>query len=169
MYDQQFPEVCRLIFPELDGAPGEQQENAFKRSLAFTREYYDRRSQASFAAHNPDSKLNASEQQFASSYGDPTTFENSGIIGVATGGKRDPRHNRWERRNKRRQALGKKPAASGQSGVLGRERLMKKALKADVLYLMIVNMPNEEELQAAKAAEEKMKREQPNWFEKAIS
>jgi hypothetical protein len=34
---------------------------------------------------------------------------------------------------------------------------------------MVVNMPSEEELQAAKAAVEEMKKERPNWFEKFTS
>ena len=168
MYDQQIPEVCALVFPDIDKASSEQQENAFKRSLNFTRDYYDRRSQAEFAARNPESKLNAQEQHFAGSHGDPTKYENSGILGVATGGRVDPRRRRWDRRNQLRQRLGKDPAPSG-SGVLGREPLVKKALKDSILYLMIVNMPSEEELQAAKAAEEKFKKEQPNWFEKVVS
>lgn len=150
MHNEQIPEACALVFPELDKASGEQHENAFKRSLNFTRDYYDRRSQAEFAAHNPDSKLNVQNQQFAGKYGDPTTFENSGVIGVATGGRIDPRRRRWG------QALGKKPVPSG---------LVKKALAFNILYLMIVDMPTEEELQAAKAAEQKMKKERPNWFE----
>ena len=169
MTNQQIPEICPLIFPELDKASGKQQQNAFKRSLNFARDYYDRRSQAEFAARNPDSKLNAQEQQFAGSYGDPTRFENSGITGVASGGAIDPRRKRWEKRNNLRQRLGKKPVASGQSGLGGREGLMKKVLKDNILYLMVVNMPSEEELQAAKVAVEEMKKEQPNWFEKLAS
>ena len=165
MHNEQISDACALIFPELDKASGEQQENAFKRSLNFTRDYYDRRSQAEFAAHNPDSKLNVQNQQFAGKYGDPTTFENSGVIGVATGGKIDPRR----RRQLRLQALRKKAGPSGQSGLLGSRGLVKKALAPNVLYLMIVNMPSEEELQAAKAAEEKMKKERPNWFESLAS
>lgn len=166
MVNSQIPEVCPLVFPDLEKASGEQQENAFKRSLAFTRDYYDRRSQATFAAHNPDSKLNVQENEFASKYGDPTTFENSGLIGVATGGRIDPRKRRWEKRNQRRQRFGKEPIPSGKSGIRPGGGLIKKALSDNIVYLMIVNMPSEEELQAAKAAEEKMKREQPNWFEK---
>ena len=39
----------------------------------------------------------------------------------------------------------------------------------NVLYLMVVNMPSDEELRAAEEAEENMKRDQPNWFEKIMS
>jgi hypothetical protein len=169
MINEQIPEVCPLVFPELDKASGEEQQNAFKRSLNFARDYYDRRSQAEFAASNPDSKLNVQGHRFAGSYGDPTRFDNSGVIGVATGGAIDPRRKRWERKNYMRQALGKKPVPSGQSGIGGREGLVTKVLKDNILYLMIVNMPSEEELQAAKAAVEEMKKEQPNWFEKLTS
>ena len=166
MHNKQIPEACALVFPELDKASGEQQENAFKRSLNFTRNYYDRRSQAEFAAHNPDSKLNVQNPQFAGKYGDPTTFENSGVVGVATGGRVDPRRRRWNRRNDLKQKVGKDPIPSGQSGLLGgRAGVVKKVLAPNILYLMIVNMPSEEELQAAKAAEERMKKERPNWFE----
>ena len=167
--NQQLPEVCPLVFPELEKAGGEQQENAFKRSLAFTRHYYDRRSQAEFAAHNPGSKLNVKDHEFATKYGHPTTFENSGLIGVMTGGKVDPRRKRWESRNRRREAFGKKPIPSGQQGLLGKPGLVKRTLGDNILYLMIVNMPSDEELKAAKEAEERFTKEQPNWFEKLIA
>jgi hypothetical protein len=34
---------------------------------------------------------------------------------------------------------------------------------------MVVNMPSEEEWEAVRAVEEKLKKEQPNWFEKVAS
>lgn len=165
MLNQQLPECCPLIFPELEKATGEQKANAFKRSLDFTRDYYDRRGQAEFAARNPDSKLNVQNPEFAGKHGDPTTFENSGILGIASGGLIDPRRRRWERRNMLRERIGRDPVPSG-----GRPKggLVRRQLGENVLYLMVVNMPSDEELQAAKEAEERMKREQPNWFEKIM-
>lgn len=166
MLDQQIPECCPLVFPELEKASGEQKENAFKRSLNFTREYYDQRGQAEFAANNPDSKLNVKEQEFAGKHGDPKNFENSGLLGVATGGRIDPRRRRFERKNKLRERLGKE--SGGRQKLLGKGGLVKRSLGENILYLMVVNMPSEEELQAAKEAEERMKKEQPNWFEKMM-
>lgn len=173
MLNQQIPECCPLIFPELERASGEQKQNAFKRSLAFTRDYYDRRGQAEFAAKNPDSALNVQpEPQFAGSHGDPTSFSNSGLLGVATGGRIDPRQRRWERRNMLRERLGKEGTPAGSSGrrggLLGKDGLVRRQLGENVLYLMVVNMPSEEELQAAKEAEERMKAEEPGWFEKFV-
>lgn len=164
-YNNQLPETCPLVFPELEKATEEQKENALKRSFAFTRDYYDRRSQAAFAAHDPDSKLNVQDHEFAGKYGDPTTFENSGILGVLSGGGIDPGRRRFERKNRKLEARGRKPVPSGQNSRIPGKGTVKRMLGDNTLYLMVVNMPSEEELQAAKEAEERLKRENPGWFE----
>ena len=99
----------------------------------------------------------------------------------------DPRQRRLERRSRRRErwgretqpttstsapATGASPAATS-GGVLGRRRgdeggLIKRTLGEKVLYLMVVNLPSEEELQAAKEAVERLKKEEPAWWEKIL-
>lgn len=169
--NQQLPEVCPLVFPELEKATGEQKENAFKRSLNFTRDYYDRRGQAEFASKNPDSKLNVQEQKFAGEQGDPTYTQNRGLLGVVSNGRIEgPRRRRWERKNELRQRMGKEPLPpGGRKKLIGKEGLIRRQIGTNTLYLMVVNMPTEEELQVAKEAEERMKREEPNWFEKMVA
>ena len=46
--------------------------------------------------------------------------------------------------------------------------MIKRALGEKVLYLMVVNLPSGEELQAAKEAVERVKREEPAWWEKIL-
>ena len=166
--EQQLPEVCPLVFPELEKASDEQKENAFKRALNFSRDYYDRRGHAEFASQNPDSKLTVKEHEFESKYGDPKTFENSGLLGVMTAGRIDPKQRLAKLKNRRREQSGRR-SGTAIGGLREKKGFVKKKLGEGVLYLLIVNMPSEAELQAAKEAEEKMKREQPNWFEKLMS
>jgi hypothetical protein len=162
--NQQIPECCPLIFPKLDNAIAAQKENALKRAMAFVGNYYDKRAQAKFAAQNPDSRLNVQEHTFAGKYADPTTFEHSGIVGNLTGGAIDPSRDKWERKQ---QARAYRAANSGShGGPLGLIGFAKRTFSEGVLYLLVVNMPSEQQLQAAKEAEERMKREVPDWYTK---
>lgn len=155
--ESQMPEICELIFPESrDGDDTEQ--SGLKKSFAFAMDYYDRRSQAAYAAHNPESSLNVREHEFAGRYANPTTFENSSVLGVLTGGVVDPRGRKMERRAAReaeRQAakgVEKKEAKKERTGLIGSVRDM---LHVGVLYLLIVNMPSEAELEYARQAASK--------------
>ncbi|KAF2152148.1 hypothetical protein K461DRAFT_294985 [Myriangium duriaei CBS 260.36] len=164
----QMPEVCPLEFPELDAATPEQRKNGFRRAMAFTSDYFDRRSQALFDEHNPDSKLSVQQKPFAGKYADPTTFENSGIIGVLTGGYIDRGQRKWERRNQQRLASGRKPLQPGERGGLigGAIQTVRKAVQENVIYLLVVKMPTEGELAKAAALQAKLKQENPKWYEK---
>ena len=51
--ESQIPEVCSLIFPEGDDND-DIETSGFTKGLEFAKDYYDRRSQASYAAHNPE-------------------------------------------------------------------------------------------------------------------
>ncbi|KAF2165065.1 hypothetical protein M409DRAFT_55965 [Zasmidium cellare ATCC 36951] len=168
--ESQIPPVCPLTFPTLASASAEDQRNAFRKAIAFSRDYYDRRERATFAAHNQDSKLNIEEKPFAGRYADPTTFEKSGLIGVLTGGAVDPRRRRRERRAEMGRGghiRGRRSGGSGsggqRTGIVGGVR---KVLGERVLYLMVVNMPSREEMEVAAQMEARMKAEEPNWFEK---
>lgn len=177
------PQICPLIFPDLAAAPEEKKQNALQRSYAFAQDYYDRRSRAEFAHKNPESQLEYPDANFKGSYADPNTkLANSGLLGALTGGKVNPRQRLSERRARKMESYGREnqpptyasapgaPAATtGQASVRqrrGEGGLIKRTLGEKVSYLMVVNLPSEEELQAAKEAVERVKREEPSWWEK---
>ncbi|KAF2163587.1 hypothetical protein M409DRAFT_26196 [Zasmidium cellare ATCC 36951] len=139
--EAQLPEVCPLVFPDTrdQGDAG-----SFKRAMAFTADYFDRRSQASYAAKNPNSKLNVVDRQFAGRYADPTTFEHSGLIGVLSGGAVDPCRRHWEEEEEERR---KNPQPEKKRG--GLLSSVRQRLREGVLYLLIVNMPSASELREA--------------------
>ena len=95
-------------------------------------------------------------QQFASRLSDPNHPANSGsLISLLTGGAINPAERRQrrreallERRNRRRAAVGL-PLKNRKAKKGG---LIKRVLQQDVLYLMIVNMPSEQELLSAREA-----------------
>ncbi|KAK4500994.1 hypothetical protein PRZ48_006800 [Zasmidium cellare] len=134
--ETQLPEVCPLVFPD---TRDQSDSGSFKRAMAFTQDYFDRRSQASYAAKNPNSKLNVMDHQFAGRYADPTTFEHSGLIGVLSGGAADPCRRHWEEEEE--EAKKAKPEPEKKRG--GLLSGVRDRLKEGVLYLLIVNMPSE--------------------------
>ncbi|KAJ6151659.1 hypothetical protein N7470_007256 [Penicillium chermesinum] len=125
-------------------------------------DYYDRRSQAEFEYQNPDSKLctnNSERIQFASRYSDPNNPASQGsLISLLTGGHVNPRAGvdklRQKGRDHQREEANRQLAETGSiervpySRVANREGILKRVLRQDVLYLMVVNMPTEEELAA---------------------
>lgn len=156
----EMPESAPLIFPALDAAMSDQnpeaaakKQNAFKKSGKFIAEYMDRRAQAEYNAENPDSTLTVpQERHFASRYSDPNHPANSGhLLSLVTGGKFDPRAQMGQRRAK--MPIGRVRKATGT------DKPLRKILRANVLYLMVVNMPSGEEMEAARAEIEREKRE----------
>jgi hypothetical protein len=155
--EMELPEAAPLIFPTLDrvaadsSAAGIKKQNKLKSSQKFVADYFDRRAQAQYAAENPGSSLAVPgpETQFASRYSDPNHPANSGsLISLVTGGFIDPSGRKRDKRAARRgQDVTPQTALKGGRGG-GREGIVKRILKKDVLYLMIVNMPSDEELQA---------------------
>ncbi|KAF2502293.1 hypothetical protein BU16DRAFT_474474 [Lophium mytilinum] len=170
MGEEQLPEAAPLIFPALDAASDEQKLNAFKRAGAFVKDYGDRKAQASFMANQPDSKLNVTPKpEFSSRFADPThPVHQGGILNLLTGGElkkmrgsradsrredrgydtaRDRLHDRRAgRQNKNKVGLGKSS-----------KRGLKRVLAENVLYLMIVDLPSEEELHQAAENQANMK------------
>lgn len=138
--EAQIPEVCSLEFPGEDHS----NESGFTRSVNFTKDYYDRRSQAAYAAKHPDSTLNAQDHDFAGRYADPTTFQDSCLLGVLTNGTIDPRANRQKRRAAN--SPGESREKRGGGGLISS---VKGKLGQRVLYLLIVNLPSEEEMEYA--------------------
>ncbi|KAK4941004.1 hypothetical protein LTR66_014852 [Elasticomyces elasticus] len=162
----ELPECAPLVYPHLEKLSGAR-DSKLKEVKANLSEYYDRRSQAQFAHQNPESKLggnNPEDIQFASRYSDPNHPASQGsLISLLTGGHLNPRAGvdklRQKRRDNKREEANQQLAESGSSEqapysrVANREGVLKRVLRQDVLYLMVVNMPTEEELAAAMAAE----------------
>ncbi|MCJ1478673.1 hypothetical protein MMC13_007354 [Lambiella insularis] len=166
--EMEMPLAAPLIFPALDDAAAatsteEQKENALKKGQKFLRDYYDRRAQATYAAENMDSSLSVPQtKEFASRYSDPNHPANSGsLISLVTGGtinpvpRRDDRRLRKaERHDQRRESRSpgglKMPVTRDKTG--RRIGLVRRLLRKDALYLMVVNMPTDEEIAAAREA-----------------
>lgn len=158
----ELPEAAPLIFPALEdladdtSADAEKKKSKMKSSQKFVADYFDRRAQATYIAENPNSKLALSPSEdggpkFASRYADPNHPANSGsLISLLTGGHINPETRRQQRKiNKRvRKAYRRGEEITPQTGKK-RDGFVKKILKKKVLYLMIVNLPSDEELQAA--------------------
>jgi hypothetical protein len=165
-WEHHLPEAMPLVFPDLD--EDAQVEGGKKK---FLKEYKDRRARARFAQLHPESKLNVlPKEEFASRYSDPShPASNGNIVNFLSGGKID-RPNLKERRTimkgmvtgkgrmspaeARRELIekesgradeGKKGPVKGMVGAMGRR------IHEDVVYLMVVNMPSEEELREIKA------------------
>ncbi|KAF2501323.1 hypothetical protein BU16DRAFT_613242 [Lophium mytilinum] len=165
--EAQMPECCPLVFPTLD-APStteEQKKGAFKRAGAFVSDYKDRKARAQFQYNNPDSTLNVlPEEKFASIFSDPNhPMHKGGPLNTLTGGYL----------YKGKQMLNDKGMGSALplkmkiqgghdgGGVGGtRGRAMKRVIGEDVLYLMVVNMPSDEELAEVASMEMQMREAQ---------
>ncbi|KAK4943152.1 hypothetical protein LTR10_017176 [Elasticomyces elasticus] len=143
--DVELPEAAPLVFPKLNELPDDQRKNKMNKT-GFLDDYLDRRAQAKFDQGNPGSRLVVSRPKFVSKWSDPTHPVHSAsslrtMVGAITGrgGGDDPRSQlgrleedaRYEKEAEKSSSL--------------RERMMQKP----VLYLMVVNMPSEEELRIA--------------------
>jgi hypothetical protein len=158
----ELPEAAPLIFPALESlvdptTPGEvQKSNKLKSTGKFFADYSDRRAQARYAAENPDSMLamNPEDQKFAGRFADPNHAANSGsLVSLLTGGKINPNALRERRRASKRvgraMRRGQEITPEMKQGKR-RQGVIRKMLRKDVLYLMIVNLPTEEEMAAAR-------------------
>jgi hypothetical protein len=148
----QISESSLLIFPALEAASDEQKNNAFKRAGHFILDYEDRKFQAKFAVQNPGSSLAASAalKEFSSRWADPNSAANSwGLVAVLPGGVL----RRQAKRRRRNRLLGRGDVPVNEN-LRQRQSLIgtaKRNLHEGVLYLMIVNMPSEEEMKEAVA------------------
>ncbi|RAL64631.1 hypothetical protein DID88_001664 [Monilinia fructigena] len=142
----QMPESAELLFPLLETASDEQKENAMKKAGVWLGEWRDKRSTANFAYENPSTTLatNSGELEAPSSrWADPSHPVNQGgIIGVLSGGHLG-RASRKDRRRERKGLPKDEKLKAHRTGIL---RTAKRKLHEDVLYLMIVNMPSNEEM-----------------------
>lgn len=182
--ESQLPECAPLIHPALDVALTStsltKESSIMQRNSSVVNDYLDRRSQDLFASKNPDSKLTAampvsSPDSYVNRFANPDHPVNNGsIFALLSGGTFDPigagRVRRAEAKAKRK---GEEPLTDRErhDALMGRKvrgrvtgtpskelPLIGKVLKKDVLYLVVVNLPTDEEIAAAaeklKAAKE---------------
>ncbi|KAI4600894.1 hypothetical protein KJ359_013057 [Pestalotiopsis sp. 9143b] len=146
------PECAPLIFPQLDNLDEKKKENSIKQFGSFMSDYYDRQAAAKFETQHPESRIpTAPRKEFASSYSDPNSAAGSGgLISIATGGKYNPVGPLGRIRNRRSERRGE--------GDVDREtrlqtrrrrkdnRPLRRMIKQNALYLMVVNLPSQEEM-----------------------
>ncbi|KAG9780008.1 hypothetical protein KCU88_g3873, partial [Aureobasidium melanogenum] len=166
------PEAAPLVYPALDmvlssKAVTKTKSGANIKSLVI-QEYLDRRAQADFMHEYPGSKLSTMIQpepkKPVNRFADPNHPVNSGsIFGLVTGGTWDPvAQGRIRRAEDKAKRNGEPPltAEERHDAYMGRKvrgrvtgtpskqlPIIGKSLKKDVLYLAIVNLPTEEELE----------------------
>ncbi|MCJ1379611.1 hypothetical protein MMC17_002713 [Xylographa soralifera] len=162
--EAQMPVTCApLVFPALDavadaastknGGQNDGVANSIKAktksSTKFVNDYFDRRAQAVYAINNPNSTLTTQvapvAPQFKSRYADPNNATNMHLFSLLTGGKWKAQPLGARRRYERAQ---RKEAEKRAQGIRTQPR--KRMLSESVLYLMVVNMPTELELEKAK-------------------
>lgn len=171
--DDIFPEVAPLVFPGLTHMSTQAEDDVsnnkgkLAQKKAFADDYFDRRATAKYASEHPDSVLTTSAPtpQFHSRYADPNHPASSGdLVSLITGGRLSNSgglagviskvHGRAGLRGSSRNAgLGGRLGGGfggNCSGRGGRGPSIKNFLKQDVLYLLVVNMPSEEELDNAR-------------------
>lgn len=150
--EAELPECAPLIFPSLEAANPEQKKSAFKRAHTFIGDYGDRRARAQFQHNNPDSHLNAlPEEKFSSIFANPNhPIHKGGPLNTLTGGYLYKGAKTLRDSGGSLPTLLSKQAGKEGTGVGGdKGRGLKRLLAEDVLYLMVVNMPSEEEMRAA--------------------
>ncbi|RKK94324.1 hypothetical protein BFJ68_g15200 [Fusarium oxysporum] len=165
--DFALPEAAPLIFPTLDvlAEADSEESRGLKQSLGekrtYIQEYYDKRAHAQFALNRPDNLL-ANQQEapkFTSRYADPSHPSNNGsLISLLTGGYVDPTKLRRGFRGQASEGQNQGQPSSARSDRQPGLPLPYKPVKAarkflfnkDILYLMVVNMPTEDELREAK-------------------
>lgn len=162
----EMPEAAPLVYPELDKAVDEEQADQgkasgkkpskFKSASKFVNEYSDRRAQAKFQSESPEAALLVpQEKQFASRYADPNHPASSGsLISLLTGGNVDPHL----RRRQRDQAKKDKRGFMGPLGMIRHYQPVRRVMRQGVLYMMVVNMPSDAEMAAARAEIEKQQK-----------
>jgi hypothetical protein len=164
--EMQLPECAPLIFPEIDRAAirvrdGLKPKSTLQSGRTWVRDYIDRKSQASFEAGHQGSAVAvpaSGRKAFTSRYNDPNHPANNGnLLSTLSGGLYVPKPCLFERagaaikesQDKRRAAQGLPPSETWAEKWARKRKesgTRLKILREDVLYLMVVNMPTEEEL-----------------------
>ncbi|KAE8441998.1 hypothetical protein EG329_003934 [Mollisiaceae sp. DMI_Dod_QoI] len=129
-----------------NGSEAKEKIGGFSTYQKVVENYFDKREQAKYAYKHPDSALATEKPEFASEYGDPThpsvTTNYYGRIAC----KIEKENLEEYQARKRAHALEVKRRGGG----------VRRFLQSSVLYLMIVNLPSEEEIADAKKALEEV-------------
>lgn len=167
-----FPECAPLIYPSLElvlqsNAVTPSNTSSLSPKSPVVQDYLDRRAQAQFAHDHRGAKLSSTlppqTKQFVNRFADPNHPVNSGsLYGLVTGGRWDPvASSRIRRAEAKAKKNGEPPltAEERHDAYMGRKvrgrvtgtpskniPLIGKILKKDVLYLTIVNLPTQEEM-----------------------
>ncbi|KAL6706361.1 hypothetical protein ACN47E_005467 [Coniothyrium glycines] len=161
-------EVAPLIYPGLEDMierPNVKRDENFKarliRNKEFVAEYFDRRARADYAGNNPDSaltKVSGDIPEFRNRFADPNHPCNNGhLFSLVTGGKyvAQPRSRRSHLREVGDD--GKlKPKVKQEHRIRGPISLVthpiRKVMTPNILYMTIVNLPSEAEMDEARQA-----------------
>ncbi|KUI70636.1 hypothetical protein VM1G_06503 [Cytospora mali] len=173
-----YPDLDRAAQNDLEqegkgkGAEDESMKEKWKGAGKWVQDYFDRKAQASYEKEHQGSSLtvpSSARPAFASRFSDPNHPANSGsLISLLTGGAVNPAARRQERRaakqdrramkreykDQRRMMRGKPPRGPRRTRPPKGQRkkgILKKILQQDVLYLLIVNLPTEQEVQESVA------------------
>ncbi|KAF9894969.1 hypothetical protein FE257_004593 [Aspergillus nanangensis] len=169
----ELPEAAPLVYPDLDlvatramegkGMESEGTREKLKNAGVWVQDYMDRKAQATYESKNLGSSLAVPEtgrKGFVSRYNDPNHPVNNGkLTSVLTGGLMGNKPGLIERattsiresQDAKRIARGETPSEPLKEKwqryqSKKKPGLIKKVLQQDVLYLLVVNMPSEEEL-----------------------
>lgn len=161
-HEEEMPEFAPLIFPYLDTLSEAEKQSAIKQKGEFLKDYFDRRAQASFAMDHPESKLAdvAPRKEWVSEYADPANPKSQGnLISTISGGYlKGPGARLTERRKQRRGRLGiggdQLPIETRRDKKEKRKnnRPLKRLMRQDALYLMVAEMPTQQEMDAVRQA-----------------
>lgn len=165
--DAEFPACAPLIYPDLDQASDEQKKGWFARGKDFTADYFDRRATAQYIADHPGSNIASVSKApvFESQRGDPSSVpKNTGVRAAITGSEGRLGARLRQRRDVRKQWVEERrenPAGLIRGGLKAVTKgnrpsdVVKRVMHPDVVYMLVVRMPSEEELaQVRKTAEE---------------
>jgi hypothetical protein len=162
-------QIAPLMYPGLEDMiehPQALRNETFKerllRNKAFAADYFDRRARAEYAGNNPGSALTKASSDtptFHTRFGDPNHPCNNGhLFSLVTGGKyvAQPLGSRRGRLREVGEDGKLKPKVVRDPKIRGPVSLitypLKKVMTPNVLYLTIVNLPSEEEMQEARSS-----------------
>ncbi|KAK1687492.1 hypothetical protein BDP55DRAFT_727419 [Colletotrichum godetiae] len=140
--EAEIPEPAPLVFPELDKMNEGQKQNMVKKFGDSISKYYDRKATDRFRKEHPDSKL----MPEASSEEEGPEASNS------TESHKGPIGRLKQRRQQRFEDSGREPKFGKEAREKRKNnRPLKKLMRQDALYLMVVNLPTSKEMDAVLA------------------
>ncbi|KAI3559690.1 hypothetical protein CABS01_13411 [Colletotrichum abscissum] len=140
--EAEIPEPAPLVFPQLDKMDEGQKQNMVKKFGDSISKYYDRKATDRFRKEHPDSKLMQEDSS-----------EEEGLeASSSTEGHKGPIRRLKQRRQERFEASGRERKFGKEAREKRkRNRPLKKLMRQDALYLMVVNLPTSDEMDAVLA------------------